>query len=172
MTKFFFVSLLVGTAFCTVGCDTLKEKVGLTRHSPDEFAVMQRAPLEIPSDLNSLPAPRPGASRPQDVTAVEQAQQAILGSDKPVSDTASSGEDALLAKTGANTADASIRQQLEADAKAEGTDNRAVVKKILSLGDEQKPATVVDSAAEAKRILDAKKSGQPITSGETPTLEQ
>lgn len=171
MNTRFLVSLLAATVLCS-GCDTIKEELGLTRHTPDEFSVMQRAPLELPVDFNSLPTPTPGAPRPQETSAVKQAQEAVLGTEKPVSETASKSENLLLNKVGATTADASIRRQLAKDAEVESKDNRAVVKRILNLGDGVAPATVVDPAAEAKRIQDAKKAGQPITSGDTPTLEE
>lgn len=170
MNKVFLVSLMA-VSVVLVGCDTVKEELGLTRHTPDEFSVMQRAPLEIPTDMTSLPVPTPGAARPQEVSAVQQAQQAVLGAEKPVADEASKTEDLLLKKAGATDAKPDIRKQLALDAKVQKKDNRAVVKRLLSMDDEA-PAVVVDSAAEAKRIQDAKKAGQPITTGETPTIEQ
>ncbi len=171
MNKVFLTSLAVASVLC-VGCDSVKEELGLTRHTPDEFSVMQRAPLEIPTDLNSLPAPNLGAPRPQDVSAVQQAQQVILGSEKSVAEAPSKTENALLKKAGAAEATPDIRKQLALDAKVQSKDNRPVVKRLLNLGKDDGPVTVVDSAAEAKRIQDAKKSGKPVTTGETPTIEQ
>ncbi len=58
---------LLGLLFLT-SCDTVKDKLGLSREAPDEFEVMSRAPLEMPpADYNIRP-PRPGAPRPQDST--------------------------------------------------------------------------------------------------------
>ena len=171
MTGRFLVSLLAVTFLCS-GCDRLKEEVGLTRHTPDEFAVMQRAPLEIPTDLNSLPAPQLGAPRPQEVSAKDQAQQVLLGSKAPVADMGSKAEDTLLKKAGASTAKLDIRQQLELDAKVQKENKKDVVKRFLNIEPDIAPATVVDAEAEAKRIQDAKKAGQAVTTGETPTIEQ
>ena len=171
MTKYFLISLLAVGVLCS-GCDSVKEELGLNRHTPDEFSVMQRAPLEIPTDLSSLPAPNPGAPRPQEVSAVTQAQQVVLGAEKSVADASSKTEDVLLQKAGVADAKPDIRNQLALDAKVQSKDNRAVVKRILNLGDGSSPTTVVDSAAESKRIQDAKKAGQSVTTGETPMIEQ
>src|ERR1700748_2715130 len=50
-------------ALCTTalsGCDSLRNAAGLTKKSPDEFAVTTKAPLVIPPDFNLRP-PLPGA---------------------------------------------------------------------------------------------------------------
>ncbi|HEY0837577.1 MAG TPA: DUF3035 domain-containing protein, partial [Azospirillum sp.] len=52
-------------ALTVSGCSDVRRSIGLDRASPDEFAVVSRAPLSMPPDLR-LPAPRPGAMRPQD----------------------------------------------------------------------------------------------------------
>ena len=41
-------------------CDTLRRDAGLTKQSPDEFAVVTKAPLIIPPNFNLHP-PAPGA---------------------------------------------------------------------------------------------------------------
>jgi hypothetical protein len=58
------------------GCSDLKQMVGLDATMPDEFAVESRAPLTIPPDFNLRP-PEPGAPRPQEKTAEQQAVEAI-----------------------------------------------------------------------------------------------
>ncbi len=153
------------------GCDTIKEKVGLTRHAPDEFAVMQRAPLEMPSDFTTLPKPVLGAPRPQEVAAKDQAKQLILGGPVVAKETESAGEDALLKQVGAGQANTNIRAQL--DKEADETDNSKVpvVKRWLGLDKDEPKGKVVDPVAEAKRIQDAKKAGKPVTTGATPSLE-
>src|SRR3982751_1819152 len=60
------------------GCSSTKEMLGLTKHSPDEFQVVSRAPLSMPPDY-SLRPPTPGAPRPQEGTTREQAQSIVTG---------------------------------------------------------------------------------------------
>lgn len=66
---------LIGASLLA-GCSDLKQMVGLDPTMPDEFAVELRAPLTIPPDFDLRP-PEPGAPRPQEKTAEQQAQQAI-----------------------------------------------------------------------------------------------
>jgi hypothetical protein len=63
-------------AMLLAGCSDLKQMVGLDPTMPDEFAVESRAPLTIPPDFNLRP-PEPGAPRPQEKTAEQQAEEAI-----------------------------------------------------------------------------------------------
>lgn len=55
------------------------------RARPDEFAVQRQAPLVVPPDF-SLAPPQPGAPRPAEQTAQQQAQEALFGAPAPRSD--------------------------------------------------------------------------------------
>lgn len=48
------------------------------RERPDEFAVQRQAPLVVPPDFTLTP-PAPGAPRPSEGTAAEQALEALFG---------------------------------------------------------------------------------------------
>ena len=50
----------------------------LNRDRPDEFAVQRQAPLVVPPDF-ALEPPAPGAPRPTEGTAAEQALDALFG---------------------------------------------------------------------------------------------
>ncbi|MFC4257078.1 DUF3035 domain-containing protein [Altererythrobacter xixiisoli] len=50
----------------------------LDRERPDEFAVQRQAPLVIPPDFDLTP-PAPGAPRPTEGTAAQQAMEALFG---------------------------------------------------------------------------------------------
>jgi len=52
------------------------------RERPDEFAVQRQAPLVVPPDFTLTP-PAPGAPRPTEGTASEQALEAIFGGPAP-----------------------------------------------------------------------------------------
>lgn len=54
----------------------------LGRDRPDEFAVQRQAPLVVPPDFNLVP-PAPGAPRPAEGTAAEQALDALFGGPAP-----------------------------------------------------------------------------------------
>ncbi|MEM6856711.1 MAG: DUF3035 domain-containing protein [Pseudomonadota bacterium] len=55
------------------------------RDRPDEFAVQRQAPLVVPPDF-SLTPPAPGAARPAESTASEQALEALFGGPQARSD--------------------------------------------------------------------------------------
>jgi len=69
-------AVLVVAGLSLSACDSFKRAIGMERTSPDEFAVESRAPLTIPPDFDLRP-PQPGASRPQEVSTANKAQQAI-----------------------------------------------------------------------------------------------
>ncbi len=52
------------------------------RDRPDEFAVQRQAPLVVPPDFTLTP-PAPGAPRPTEGTAAEQALEALFGGPAP-----------------------------------------------------------------------------------------
>lgn len=79
-------------------------KGGYDRERPDEFAVARQAPLVIPPDFALVP-PQPGAPRPQDVSAANQALDALFGG----SAARSASENAVLDSAGRSGADVGAR---------------------------------------------------------------
>jgi hypothetical protein len=75
MTKFAQFALIGATAALLGGCGGGGI---LERERPDEFAVQRQAPLVVPPDFNLVP-PAPGAPRPSEGTASEQALEALFG---------------------------------------------------------------------------------------------
>jgi hypothetical protein len=72
------------------------------RDRPDEFAVQRQAPLVVPPDFSLVP-PQPGAPRPAEGTAAQQALEALFGGPAP----RSAVETSALNRAG--TADPGIR---------------------------------------------------------------
>ncbi|MEM8725873.1 MAG: DUF3035 domain-containing protein [Pseudomonadota bacterium] len=75
------------------------------RERPDEFAVQRQAPLVVPPDFNLQP-PAPGAPRPAEGAASEQALEALFGGPSARSEV----EASLIDRAGA--ADPAIRSQV------------------------------------------------------------
>ena len=91
---------LVSLAAATLaGCGTSGI---LNRERPDEFAVQRQAPLVVPPDF-ALTPPQPGAPRPAEGTAAQQALQALFGGPAP----RSAVETSALSRAG--SADPGIR---------------------------------------------------------------
>jgi hypothetical protein len=76
-----------------------------TRDRPDEFAVQRQAPLVVPPDFELTP-PQPGAPRPAEGTASQQALDALFGGPAP----RSSVETSALDRAG--TAEPGIRSSI------------------------------------------------------------
>jgi len=137
--------LLAAAGFPLTGCSFLTDAVGLGKHPPDEFQVVTHPPLEMPPN-DDLAPPKPGAPRPQEESAPQLAEAAVLGSGAQAegTDTASSttiiptapatpGEDAFLQSAGVAKADPKIRQLVntEADQEADAIKNNLYNKIIF-----------------------------------------
>src|ERR1700712_3061255 len=113
---FLFRLALLGVASLPLlaGCPGLREAAGLTKESPDEFAVVTKAPLIIPPDFNLHP-PSPGAAPLNQQDPTGEAQAALFASADPAVAAAnmrgnlSAGERMLLAQAGAQRADPTVR---------------------------------------------------------------
>lgn len=93
------------------------------RDRPDEFAVQRQAPLVVPPDFTLTP-PAPGAPRPVEGTASEQALEALFGGPSP----RSSIETSTLDRAG--SASPGIRSQAgdpETNTVAKGTVTRDII---------------------------------------------
>src|ERR1700712_2334408 len=117
MTQFLRYAALAG-ALGLAACsgDELTRTFGLSRDAPDEFQVTTRAPLSMPPDF-SLRPPRPGASRPQELSERQQAE-ATLAPDAALQGAQTGttpGQQALLSASGP-AAPRDIRNEVDAEA--------------------------------------------------------
>lgn len=157
------------------GGDTART-FGFTRDAPDEFQVTTRAPLSMPPSLGNLPTPRPGASRPQEISIRDQAEAtlapgALLGGRGTRSATSSSGEQALLAATG-RAAPADIRQRIDDESLRLNAPDRNLAERLMFWRDPGQPGTPVDPEREAQRLRENAALGRQATEGETPVIQR
>ncbi len=80
MRRFAPVILLAGASAMLAACGAGGGV--FNRDRPDEFAVQRQAPLVVPPDFTLTP-PAPGAPRPTEGTAAEQALEALFGGPAP-----------------------------------------------------------------------------------------
>jgi hypothetical protein len=168
-----FAALAAMLAAATLsGCTDARRALGYDKAPPDEFAVVSRAPLSQPPDF-SLRPPAPGAPRPQEGTAADQARGALTpGKTVPNTTDHSAGEKVLLAKSGADKAPADIRRKVNEETTAMVEADNSFVDKLLFWTDKTPPGDVVDAAAESKRIKDNAAAGKPASSGNDVKIEQ
>jgi hypothetical protein len=167
------VVLVTSLAFGLAACsgDELTRTFGLTRDAPDEFRVTTRAPLSMPPDLTLRP-PRPGATRPQEMTQREQAEAAlapdtVMG--RPDAG-ASPGQEALVAAAG-RPAPADIRNRVDNEA-ALDTPSRPFTDRLMFWQSPPPPGTQVDAERESARLRQNAALGQSPEVGDTPIIQR
>lgn len=150
----------------------LKEALGYGKDSPDEFAIVTKAPLVIPPDF-ALRPPRPGEPRPQEANLQPSvaAQSALMGEtgEAGTATAGSRGEQVLLANTGADSADPRIRQVVNSETRTLVEKDKTFTDEILFWKQKTPPdARVVDATGEQRRIQQNTAEGKPVTEGDTP----
>lgn len=171
--------LLAAFALAVSGCDETRKAIGWDKNPPDEFRVVTRAPLSVPPEFGLRP-PAPGAPRPQEGTATDQARTAITGARpgaRPGQPTGSvsrqsGGETALLARAGADRADPSIRATVDREAAALADADRSFTDRLIFWRTPDPPGTVVDAERENRRLRENQALGRATTEGETPIIRR
>ena len=187
-----------GALLALSGCGgQVRQALGMTKQSPDEFLTVAHAPLTLPPDYNLRP-PEPGAPRPQEGTASEQAQTALYansggtglstgssfsgstgspfggstGSSFGGSNEAaqSAGEVALLQNAGATGIDPGIRAQIDTETAAQIDRDQTLISRLVFWRVQEPYGTVVDPVAESRRLQENQALGKPPTEGETPII--
>jgi hypothetical protein len=118
------------------GCGSIRKSAGLDKESPDEFAVVTKAPLVIPPDYNLRP-PKPGAVPTNQLSPTGAAQAALVGDDTgatgatPASGGYSESEKSILTQADATNADHSIRQEIASDERSMQGSDQSFTDKML-----------------------------------------
>lgn len=174
--KVLVLTFLAGAALSLQACSQVREQFDFSKKAPDEFKVVTRAPLEMPANLSALPAPQPGAPRPQEITTEQMARQSILGEDAVYPQTAGAmtqGEAAFLQRSGAAGASPAIRAQVNKETEEYIEDERPGIdklKRMVGMTPAEPSKEAVDPVKEIERIKQNKAQGKPITAGEVPTI--
>lgn len=177
MKKLILASLSMGALISISACSKTSEQFDFSKKAPDEFAVVTRAPLEMPPSYELRP-PRPGVQRPQESTATNEAKEAVFGVNQPTvakqARNISSGEAVLLQKTGAADVAPNIRDVIDQETATIAKEETSTFNKILGKTGKKvdAPTSVVDPVKESERILINKETGKPVTDGKTPTIDQ
>lgn len=115
--KFLFLSSALVVSLS--GCDTTKQAFGMKRSSPNEFTVIKRAPLTMPSSFD-LPEPEPGMKDRRESAqpaSSEKAKSIVFQADLNSPSTSkghlTEGDSEFLSKAGAQSADENIRKTVD-----------------------------------------------------------
>jgi hypothetical protein len=170
------------------GCENTKEMLGLTKRSPDEFQVVSRAPLSMPPDY-SLRPPTPGAPRPQEGTVQDQAKGIVtghaernvqlapdqipsIGEGEPQRAAESEGETSFLQSASMGGVDPNIRKLVDQETASDEESSKSLLDSLIFWRKPEPYGTVVDPAAEEKRLQENQALGQPVDTGDTPIIER
>ncbi|MEI9992587.1 MAG: DUF3035 domain-containing protein [Rhizomicrobium sp.] len=169
----FALAFAAGAAFALSGCEQIRDAAGQGKDSPDEFAVVTKAPLVIPPDFNLKP-PAPGTAPTNQTEPTQSAQSALFNADQAtiastLPATMSPGERYFLAAAGVQNADPAIRQQIASDARGMRASDDSFANSVLFWkGPTPEPgSTPVDADAEARRV-DAARAGSPAAAPGAP----
>jgi hypothetical protein len=178
------------TIFLTLaGCarGTVQDALGMGKRSPDEFAVVSRAPLILPPDYGLRP-PDPGQSRPGVDTSSERARTSLTGglvpqpsdADQEVvsaafderGEPAGSGERALVAQATPTPVDPEIRRRISEENMQLAEVEQALFTRLVKWQQPQTLGTVIDPVAETERLRTNRLEGKPPTEGDSPVITQ
>ncbi|HTI03266.1 MAG TPA: DUF3035 domain-containing protein [Acidisoma sp.] len=157
------------------GCSSgTMQTLGLQRDPPDEFKVTTQPQLAMPPDLNQaaqvLPAPTPGAVRPQDVAVSQQAESAMLGAASlPNGAPSTAGDQNFLAKAGP-PAPASIRQEVNALGEKD-QNSRSLSNRMNPFGTAVAKPAIVNAKEESQRLQKNAALGESPANGNTPIVK-
>jgi hypothetical protein len=171
-----FLSAMIMTAVLGLSaCSDVKETMGIGRNSPDEFSVVQRAPLTLPPDY-SLRPPGDTTDTPPAAASADQAKTALLGKEVTPA-VAGNGEKTLLDKLGIANSEPDIRKKIDEDNGYIALKSQTVADKLVFWDDntpspDDAPSSVVDPAKEAARIKKNKEEGKPLSDGSVPVIEK
>ncbi len=184
MKRSLILSLLVYAAFVLVGgvlsgCDSVRKSFGGGKNAPDEFVVYKRPPLSLPPEYGLRP-PTPGESRPQKISPMDQAREAILGKNATqptamptTANAGSPGLQVLITQTGADKIEPGIRRLVNQESSVLADEDQLFVNKLIFWVDDNSiPGIVVDAKQEQKRIMSNQALGKPINEGEIPEVKR
>lgn len=148
-----------------------RQTLGIEKQSPDEYLVVERAPLSLPPNFDLRP-PTPGTAQAQYVDLREQAERILLGLDDGPAADRSEGEIALLAGAGALNTDARIRQTIDRENGAYIVEDDGFVDDLMFWQGDAGSSLIIDPVAEAERLRENASAGLPVTYGDPPTIRR
>lgn len=155
-------------------CSDVKRSLGYEKAPPDEFQVVQRAPLSMPPDF-SLRPPQPGATRPQEGTTRDQALRVLSGQrvTTPVSTAGrTQGDVTLLKRFGAESIQPDIRVLVNKESQSIAEAEKSFTDRLVFWRKPEQSGVVVDPVKESQRLRENQALGKSVSEGQTPRIER
>lgn len=169
-------SVAFGSALALSGCTDARKALGFEKAPPDEFQVVERAPLSMPPDF-SLRPPAPGAVRPQEGNVRDQARAALSGrsTGTPISTAGrTQGDVALLKKAGTEQIQPDIRVLINKETQALADADKSFTDKVVFWRKPDGPGAgeQLDASKEAQRIRENQALGRSVGDGDSPRISR
>lgn len=169
-------SVAAGSALALSGCTDARKALGFEKAPPDEFQVVERAPLSMPPDF-SLRPPAPGAVRPQEGNVRDQARAALAGrsTGTPISTAGrTQGDVALLKKAGTEQIQPDIRVLINKETQALADADKSFTDKVVFWRKPDGPGAgeQLDASKEAQRIRENQALGRSVGDGDSPRISR
>lgn len=167
--RFTAIALMLAVGSTVASCDSIGnplEAIAGSPSSPDEFAVLSRKPLQMPSSV-SLPEPRLGETSALEPDPSADAVAALLGTptSRP-SAPASAGEAALLSAANASQQQSEIRTTLALEAEGPKPGEKYVPPSLFDIFSDDDPelpeGEIIDPAAESQRLQAEGRAPTPV----------
>lgn len=155
-------------------CTDVKRSLGYEKQPPDEFQVVQRAPLSMPPEFTLRP-PQPGAVRPQEGTTRDQARNILTGSRTGTaisSEGRTAGDLAMMKRVGADSIQPDIRVLVNKESQALADADKSFQDRVMFWRKAEAPGTPVDAAKETQRLRENQSLGKSVSDGETPQVQR
>ena len=106
---------LLMTGSLLSGCSNVRDALGQNKKSPDEFAILARAPLSVPPNF-SLRVPNKGMERPQEPSSRHMGRDLIFKkSNSERGNDSKSNSSSIRGLLGTNKANPKIREIINAE---------------------------------------------------------
>lgn len=167
---------ICATALLLSGCGVSGDIFGFDRAGPDEFTVVQNAPLSLPPDATLRP-PQPGESQWQRGSETKRARSSLLtGNSTPVAAVESSGARSQGESALSNRAVAyygsqpDIRRVVDEESAHLAREQDNFLQFLVFWADPEEPGTVLNAGKESRRLQENAALGKPLNSGEAPII--
>ncbi len=169
-------TLVILPLLALAACQNVKKELGVGRNSPDEFAVVKRAPLSMPPDYNLRPPGTEYASPGANASA--EARSVLLGTAESAAPVAANGADkTFMDKLGTARARPDIRSKINEENGYIALQSQTVADKLIFWDKKdpdiaRTPASVVNAAKETERLKANQADGKPVNEGDVPVIEK
>ncbi len=164
-------------ALSACGPNDARRILGMDKATPDEFKIVSRAPLSLPPDY-ALRPPAPGTQRPQEMGTPQRALAAVTGGSAQnagrgaSTPAGSAGENALLARMGAERANPGIRDVLEREYSSLADADTTLLDQLIFWRGPEDRSPVVDAQRESQRLRENASLGRGVNEGDTPSIRR